>query len=201
MSVRRIVSILLGAVLGISCAGATKPPPNREGGKMKAKTAAEVVMEEYELRSLPGPAPGVAVDGLSLFWLTLPSRGADNDRGIGLLVVPGADHSLAGADAMRAAMDRLKALHKQDDALLVARLASLFLGNDGIVITKPETEVPSMEHPRAVALVKPPRLDGDVVEYWTYQSPVERPGLKRSRFNRATLAFERVAAHTLIPKN
>ena len=59
MSVRRIVSILLGAVIGASCAGATKPPPNREGGKMKEKSAAEVVKSDYELRSLPGPAPAV----------------------------------------------------------------------------------------------------------------------------------------------
>lgn len=195
---------LLACALVASCAGAAKPPKNQDGGRegkpMKEKSAAEVVMKDYELAGPPASAPGFAIEGVTLFWLQLPSRGADNDRGTGVAVVGGASSSLAGTDAMRAVVERLAALHKNDDALLLARTSALLLGVNGHVLTKPDTEVPGTEHPRQIALVRPPSLQGDVVEYWTYESPIEHPALTRWRFNRATLAIERTPAGKLVGK-
>lgn len=160
-------------------------PRAKEEKKVNNTGSAELVRAHFHLQRPPSAWTEVVVAGVDLFWVGLPSRGPDDDRGQGVAVVDGKVHS--GVEALKATLARLP---QRQDAALLARLCSLLLGDNGKPVMEPQREVTEAEAPQLRALVQAPVLAGDVLTYWTQAGAVRRPGLQRHRLTLSTLTLE-----------
>src|SRR5262245_44705113 len=116
--------ILLGSAVCSDGAGRLVYSKSKRGDTVTTSSkSAEAVKSYFKLPTAPGPSPDVSVEGLEVYWVTLPARGPDDDRGHGCVVKAG--QVLVGADAFRAAQAQLGP--RARDAGVLARLASLLL--------------------------------------------------------------------------
>lgn len=169
--------------------------PKPQGKPMSESTSsAEQVRAHFTLPQPPPPWTQVKTPGADLFWVALPSRGPDDDRGRGAAVIGG--QVLVGAEALRAV---LALAGTPRDAASLASLASLLLGRDGEPVRDPGQKVgPSAGAPQIVAQVRPPLLDGDVLTFWTVDGRIGRPALARHVLSLSTLAFTTQEAARLL---
>lgn len=123
------------------------------------------------------PWEGKPIEGLDLFFV----RRSDGEQETGQGVVVHDGNVSHGQAAMREAVAR-----GGQDASALAAYASYLLQRGGEPLRDGNgVSVPAAER----ALIKPPRLDGSKLEYWTYQYQIGAPKLLRTQVDLATLAL------------